>query len=59
VFFGLYCHCICSELSGKELVSEMVHTFLLPEVEKESLRHKGEGAKRGVACMYTTNNITS
>ena len=33
---------ISRELSGKELAAEMVHTFLLPEVDKEILRHRGE-----------------
>ena len=32
----------CSELSGKELVAEMVYSFLLPEVEKETMRRKGK-----------------
>ena len=31
----------CRELSGRELVAEMVFTFLLPEVEKQTLRQKG------------------
>ena len=35
----LYC---CSDLSGRELVAEMVYSFLLPEVEKQTLREKGE-----------------
>ena len=33
---------VCSELSGKELVAEMVYSFLLPEVEKETMRRKGK-----------------
>ena len=32
----------CRELSGRELVAEMVFTFLLPEVEKQTLRQRGE-----------------
>ena len=32
----------CSELSGKELVAEMVYSFLLPEVEKETMRRRGK-----------------
>lgn len=31
-----------SELSGKELVAEMVYSFLLPEVEKQTMRERGE-----------------
>ena len=29
------------ELSGQELVAEMVYSFLLPEVEKETMRRRG------------------
>ena len=32
----------CRELSGRELVAEMVFTFLLPEVEKQTLRQRGD-----------------
>ena len=31
----------CRELSGRELVAEMVFTFLLPRVEKQTLRQRG------------------
>ena len=37
----LFCH-QCSESSGQELVAEMVYSFLLPEVEKETMRRRGK-----------------
>ncbi len=58
----------CSELSGKELVAEMVYSFLLPEVEKKTMRQRGGWVDVGswsvmsyciinivyeYACMYT------
>ena len=30
------------ELSGKELVAELVHAFLLPEVDRRAMKEKGK-----------------
>ena len=38
----------CRELSGRELVAEMVFTFLLPEVEKQTLRQRGESGVKAL-----------
>ena len=35
----------CREESGRELVAEMVYSFLLPEVEKQTMRERGDGVR--------------
>lgn len=44
------------ELSGRELVAELLYAFLLPEVEKQSMRDRGEctpcsGEARLESCL--------
>ena len=34
-----------SEVSGKELAAELVYSFLLPEVEKQTTREKSENLR--------------
>ena len=41
-----------SELSGKELVAELVYSFLMPEVEKKTMREKGECVGTIVILLY-------
>ena len=36
------CAFVCSEVAGKELAAELVYSFLLPEVEKQTTRERGE-----------------
>ena len=37
-------------LQSEEIVSELVHTFLLPEVMRENVREKG---RRNIICKHT------
>ena len=41
----LFVICRRNELESKEMVAEMVYYFLLPEVEKQTIREKG------IACI--------
>ena len=40
----------CSELSGRELVAELLYAFLLPEVEKQTMRDRGVSSAVCVLC---------
>ena len=52
------CVFVCSEVAGKELAAELVYSFLLPEVEKQTTRERGESTYNYICDWIERVNFT-